>query len=158
MNLIYQLALNEEAETLALGRLFAQHADAPLTIHLVGDLGGGKTTFSRGFIQARGHEGKVKSPTYTLVEPYLLQGESIYHFDLYRLVDPEELYFMGIEEYFDKPAIALIEWPDRAGAILPAPDFKLIFDYNNEGRNVGIYARGDLNPETILLSLNQLKK
>ena len=157
MKLIFSAELSSEDETIKLGRLFAQESKPPTCIHLVGELGGGKTTFSRGFIQALGHEGKVKSPTYTLVEPYELEQVSIYHFDLYRLVDPEELYFMGIEEYFEGPALTLIEWPEKAGAILPKPDYKVFFDYQDEGRTVTIYAGFSVNFDSLLLSLNQAK-
>ena len=134
-----QFYLSDEAAQAALGaklgQLFTQGV-----VYLEGDLGCGKTTFSRGWIQGQGHQGAVKSPTYTLVEPYFLKERSIYHFDLYRLADPEELEYIGVRDYFDASSLCLIEWPQQGKGFLPKADMHLIFTYQGTGRNLHIEA------------------
>ena len=105
-------------------------------IFLQGDLGAGKTTFARGFLRGYGFQDAVKSPTYTLVEPYEFKYCSIYHFDLYRLSSPEEVAHLGVEEYFTDQTICLVEWPERGRGWLPLPDLTITLSGSGAGREV----------------------
>ncbi|KAA0874741.1 tRNA (adenosine(37)-N6)-threonylcarbamoyltransferase complex ATPase subunit type 1 TsaE [Nitrincola tapanii] len=127
------IAADTEA-TEAFGRLLAESASAGAFIFLHGDLGMGKTTLCRGVLQALGHKGAVKSPTYTLVEPYELATQQVYHFDLYRLGDPEELEFLGIRDYLGAEALCLIEWPEKGRGWLPTADLEITLSPYAEGR------------------------
>lgn len=105
-------------------------------VFLDGDLGAGKTTLARGVLRGYGHQGAVKSPTYTLVEPYEFSRYNIYHFDLYRLSDPEEVEFLGVSDYLDKPNLCLIEWPSQGGTLLPSPDLRIALHREGSGRRI----------------------
>jgi tRNA threonylcarbamoyladenosine biosynthesis protein TsaE len=115
---------------------FAQVLRAPLVIWLEGDLGTGKTAFTRALIHALGYEGKVKSPTYTLLEEYRPGSLQVLHMDLYRISEPGELEFLGLEDMLDDQTILLIEWPDKGGHWLPEPDFMFRFAYASKGRDL----------------------
>ncbi|WP_104498682.1 tRNA (adenosine(37)-N6)-threonylcarbamoyltransferase complex ATPase subunit type 1 TsaE [Acinetobacter indicus] len=122
MQYSFCLNLNNEQETQNLAQVLAAHFPRGV-IYLIGDLGAGKTTLTRYLLQSLGHQGSVKSPTYTLVEPYQVNSQDIFHFDLYRLNDPYELELMGIRDYLDTAnALFLFEWPSKGGDEIPAPD------------------------------------
>jgi len=132
----YQIQLADEESQLAFGVRLAKVLTPGLTIFLRGDLGVGKTTLCRGILSGLGHHGNVKSPTYTLVEPYELAGQTVYHFDLYRLGEPTELEYMGCRDYFDDSSICLVEWPEQGEGVLPKADLELEIQVDGRGRQL----------------------
>ena len=118
----------------AAGRQLARSAGQPGVIYLEGELGTGKTTLVRSLLQALGYSGTVRSPTYTLVEPYTLDCLTVYHMDLYRLADPEELEWLGIRDLHPGADLLLVEWPDHGAGLLPPPDLVISLEYHGDGR------------------------
>lgn len=153
----------DETQLLQFGHNLAQilqkqlekNAENHLVLYLKGNLGAGKTTLTRSIVNAFGHQGNVKSPTYTLVEEYTLPPYTLYHFDLYRLSDPEELEFMGIRDYFRPQTLCLLEWAERGQGMIPTADLVIQIDYANTGRNIQLQAKSSQGIETLNL-FNQL--
>lgn len=140
-----QIEIDSEVDTAGFGERLAKAISTQLNsdtrakaliLYLQGDLGAGKTTLARSIVQAFGHSRAVKSPTYTLVEPYELEALNIYHFDLYRLVDPEELLFLGVDDYFSGgDNLCMIEWPSRGEGFLPSADLQVSLSNPSEEVN-----------------------
>lgn len=141
----FTLDLPDEAATIDFGAAIAGVIVPDLTIYLHGDLGAGKTTLVRGLLRGLGYVGRVKSPTYTLVEPYeMLDSHSaqldLYHFDLYRFNDDEEWEAAGFRDHFNPHSVCLIEWPEKAARVLPQPDIEISFNIRETGRSVRVSA------------------
>ncbi len=134
------LRLQDESATLAFGGQLAKYLPQKGLIFLYGDLGAGKTTLVRGILQSLGHQGSTKSPTYTLVEPYQIGEQMIYHFDLYRLSDAEELEYMGMRDYLDEEALCFIEWPQKGVGFLPKADLSIHLAYKAQERMIQLEA------------------
>jgi len=132
----------DEEAMLACGRRIAAALQPGSVVFLQGELGMGKTTLCRGILRGFGHRGAVKSPTYTLVEPYELSGQALYHFDLYRLGDAGELEFMGIRDYFTDSSICLVEWPERGRGVLPPADLVINIEPGDPGRHLRLRGEG----------------
>ena len=149
--------LPDESATLALGAALARALVPGLVIYLHGDLGAGKTALTRALLHAAGHQGKVKSPTYTLSEPYRigLDGEQVnlIHYDLYRMSSPEEFLDAGFREDFDGRNICIVEWPEKGEPVLPAPDLHVYLEVAGAGRDVELQALSPLGS----LCLDRLK-
>jgi len=129
--------LVDEAATEALGAALQRHQPARGCVHLIGDLGAGKTTLVRGWLRAAGHAGAVRSPTYTLIEPYEQLGTPVFHLDLYRLADPEELEFIGLRDWVDA-GLLLVEWPAQGAGVLPPPGLSVSLAAAGSGRDVTV--------------------
>jgi tRNA threonylcarbamoyladenosine biosynthesis protein TsaE len=123
-----------------LGAALALVCPRACIVYLEGDLGSGKTTLVRGFLRGMGYQGKVRSPTYTLLEPYEFNDRTVYHLDLYRLADPEELEYLGLRDLLETDAVLLIEWPARGRGVLPAADLRVNIQYRQKGRRLELAA------------------
>ena len=143
------IPLKNETETTEIGSKLASYLKGGEVIYLKGDLGAGKTTFVRGALNGLGHTGNVKSPTFTIVEPYSIDDHVIYHFDLYRLDDPEELESLGIRDYCDGQSICFFEWPEKGGDFLPDADILISLSYQNEGRALEISTFSEIGDSII---------
>ncbi|SJM92526.1 ATPase with strong ADP affinity [Crenothrix polyspora] len=128
------LATSEDTEQF--GAKLWQVLPPKALVFLQGDLGAGKTTLVRGFLRAGGFSGAIKSPTYTLVEEYSIGTQKIFHFDLYRLSEPEELEWIGINDYFDQNSLCFIEWPTKGAGFLPMPDYEISLMNHGSGRQI----------------------
>lgn len=135
------LNLPDAAATGRLGEVLAAGVRPGLVLHLRGELGSGKTTLVRGLLRGLGYAGRVKSPTYTLVEPYSLSKLHLYHFDFYRFKDRSEWLSSGFREYFSGDALCVVEWPERAGGLLPLPDLDLHLQFAGEARRATLEGR-----------------
>ena len=142
-NITHDMLLKNEQQTLRFGRQLGQDLIKGCIIYLQGELGSGKTTFVRSLLTGLGYNDKVKSPTYTIVKPYKLGQYDIYHFDLYRLADPEELEYLGIRDYFSENSVVLVEWPDKGWGFLPEPDVVIYLKYVDDGRNAIIESKSE---------------
>lgn len=149
-----ELELASEQDTQNLGELIAKFIEAPMTCYLNGDLGVGKTRLVRAVIQSLGYNGNVKSPTYTLVEPYQFEKLKAYHFDLYRLSDPEELEYLGIRDYFEQDSISFIEWPEKGKGWLDQADITVTLEFLGSGRRCGIQSQSSKG-NSLLVKLKQ---
>lgn|SRR6476661_5219480 len=140
----FEAELKDEAGTLALGAALSRALAPGLTIYLHGDLGAGKTALTRALLHAAGHPGHVKSPTYTLAEPYTVelagQPVEVVHFDLYRMAGPDEFLDAGFRDYFNHRTVCIIEWPEKAGDVLPPPDINVFLTMHGTGRKVELQA------------------
>jgi tRNA threonylcarbamoyladenosine biosynthesis protein TsaE len=141
----------------ATGLQLARTAGRPGVIYLEGDLGTGKTTLVRSLLRGLGYAGKVKSPTYTLVEPYSLANLTVYHLDLYRLAHPEELEWLGIRDLHRGDDLLLVEWPDHGAGLLPPADLVISIEYQGAGRLLRMRA---LTPQgkAMAAGLNEAKR
>ena len=131
------------------GALLAVDLREPFVVGLTGDLGAGKTTLVGGLLAVLGHPGPARSPTYSLIEPYRLAGRDVYHCDLYRLRDPQELEDLGLRDLLAGPSILLVEWPERAGDRLREPDLYLHLEYTDAGRQVAVTARSEAGRQVL---------
>lgn len=140
---VWQREVADEAASQALAAMFARHLETPCVVYLEGDLGAGKTLFTRAYIHALGYTGYVKSPSYGLLETYQAGGQTVLHLDLYRIEDPEELEYLALRDLFNNDCALFIEWPERGCNFLPAPDLVLKFSEKDESRFIHCLAHSE---------------
>ena len=141
--------LPDEDATLALGAALSAALEPGVAIHLRGELGAGKTTLVRGVLRGLGWQGSVKSPTYALVEVYELSRLHLHHFDFYRFHDPREWIDAGFRESFNGRNVCLVEWPEKAGSLLPPPDVEITLAASGSGRSVSLQASSPAGRELL---------
>lgn len=146
---VLQLQLADEAATMRLGKRLAELISPGMRIYLDGQLGAGKTTLVRALLHALGHTGRVKSPSYTLVESYTLSRLYLYHFDFYRFKDPNEWIDSGFREMFASQAACLVEWPDKALGLLPEADLEILIVVQGEGRLATLTGRSKAGQQCV---------
>lgn len=150
------IACADEQEQMAFGASLGAAMQPPLLVFLRGDLGAGKTTLVRGLLRGLGWQGTVRSPTFTLVETYPLDSVQVAHLDLYRLVDPEELEFLGLRDLLGSRSLVLIEWPERGEGWLPTADLEILIQHAEHGRNIQLVA-GSQAGEQVLGRMDRIK-
>ena len=139
------ILLADSGATEALGHALARTRPQPAVVHLQGDLGAGKSTLARALLRALGVTGAIRSPTYTLVERYPVEGGEAWHLDLYRIGDAGELEFLGLDE--GTAVLWLVEWPERGGAALPQADLQVLLDVEGEGRSARLVASSEVGEQ-----------
>jgi tRNA threonylcarbamoyladenosine biosynthesis protein TsaE len=152
---VIRLHLEGEEAQEGFGRRLARLLEGGWTVHLHGDLGTGKTTLVRGILRGLGHTGAVKSPTYTLIEPYEPGGRPVFHLDLYRLGDPEEIEYLGLRDLLGGGRLLLVEWPERAGTALPPADLDIDIAYAGAGRDLEVRGPGP-RAEALIRALGEV--
>jgi tRNA threonylcarbamoyladenosine biosynthesis protein TsaE len=146
---VIHLELADEDATMALGARLAAALRPGMVVYLQGDLGAGKTTLVRGILRALGYEGRVKSPTYTMVESYVLSKYTLQHYDLYRMIDPREWLDAGFRDDCNSSTLCLVEWPEKAAGLLPPADVRVKLSISGEGRKASIHAESAKGKQSV---------
>jgi tRNA threonylcarbamoyladenosine biosynthesis protein TsaE len=146
---VVEIVVRGEAQQEAVGGSLAMNCTPPFIVYLEGDLGTGKTTLVRGFLRQLGYMGRVKSPTYTLLEPYQFEDRFYYHFDLYRLADPRELDYLGVEDLLSRDTLLLIEWPEKGEGVLPTADLVIHFAHQGQARRLRFEAHTEAGADVL---------
>lgn len=147
--------LDDDAATVGLGAALAAVSARGMTVFLSGPLGAGKTTLARGLIRALGFEGRVKSPSYSLVELYVISGLYLYHFDFYRFKEPREFRDAGLGEYFNDQSLCIVEWPEKAQDQLPLPDLDITLEFDDAGGRTAALKSSTESGQACIAALEQ---